>query len=94
MIEISTNYNIYEQPQKEEIDNQNSILRALNFHTKKVKWKEINNNIEIIDWKQNLKNKNILEGITDLEEKMTSMCIENMPKKSQKRKNRMSKERK
>ena len=82
MIEISTNYNIYEQPQIEEIDNQNSILRSLNFHTKKVKWKEINNNIEIIDWKQNLKNKNILEGITDLEEKMTSMCIENMPKKS------------
>ena len=94
MIEISTNYNIYEQPQIEEIDNQNSILRSLNFHTKKIKWKEINNNIEIIDWKQNLENKNILEGITDLEEKMTSMCIENMPKKSQKRKNRIPKERK
>ena len=92
MIEISTNYNIYEQPQIEEIDNQNSILRSLNFHTKKVKWKEINNNIEIIDWKQNLENKNILEGIIDLEEKMTSMCIENMPKKSQRRKNRIPKE--
>ena len=92
MIEISTNYNIYEQPQIEEIDNQNSILRSLNFHTKKVKWKEINDSIEITDWKQHFKNKDILEGIIDLEEKMTTMCIQNMPKKSQMRKTRIPKE--
>ena len=94
MIEICTNYNIYEQPRIEEIDNQNSILRSLNFHTKRVNWKEINDNIELIDWKQNLKNKDIQEGIIELDEKMTSMCNQNMPKKSKRRKNRIPKERK
>ena len=94
MIEICTNYNIYEQPRIEEIDNQNSILRSLNFHTKRVNWKEINDNIESIDWKQNLKNKDIQEGIIELDEKMTSMCNQNMPKKSKRRKNRIPKERK
>merc|ERR1711913_174714 len=47
MIEISTNYIIDEQPQIEEMENLHSILRSINFQTKSIKWKEINDCIEI-----------------------------------------------
>ena len=43
LIEMSTNYVIEEQGDINEIDGDtNSVLRQLNFHSKSIKWKEIN----------------------------------------------------
>ena len=94
MIEITTNYIIDEQPQIEEIENLNSILRSINFQTKTIKWKGINDCIEITEWEQIFENKDTIEGGRDFEEIITKMCIENMPKKMKERKNKIPKERK
>ena len=94
MIEITTNYTIDEQPQIEETENLNSILRSINFQTKSIKWKGINDCIEITEWEQIFENKDTIEGGRDFEEIITKMCIENMPKKMKERKNKIPKERK
>ena len=94
MIELTTNYIIDEQPQIEEIENLNSILRSINFQTKTIKWKGINDCIEITEWEQIFENKDTIEGGRDFEEIITKMCIENMPKKMKERKNKIPKERK
>ena len=95
IIEVSTNYVINEQSQMEEIiENSNTTLRSLNFHTKSIKWKEINECIGTTDWEDFFGNIDKIGGSRDFEEKIIQMCIENIPKKMQQRKNKIPKERK
>ena len=95
-IEISTNYILEEQTESDEIlEDQNNILRTLNFHAKSIKWKEINQNIEEISWEENFENKDTLESNKALEEKVVKICIKHIPKKTpQKNTRRIPKERK
>ena len=94
IIEVSTNYIIDEHPQLEEItENSNSILRSLNFQTKSINWKDVNQCIEITEWEQSFENKDTIGGSRVFEEKIIKMCVENMPKKMKERKNKIPKER-
>ena len=86
IIEVSTNYIIDEHPQIEEItENSNSILRSLNFQTKSINWKDVNQCIEITEWEQSFENKDTIGGSRVFEEKIIKMCVENMPKKMKER---------
>ena len=95
MIEVSTNYIIDEHSQADKIiEDSNSSLRYLNFHTKSIKWKDVNKCIEITEWEQSFENKVIIGSSRVFEEKILKMCVDNMPKKMKERKNKIPKERK
>ena len=89
VIEISTNYTTTEQKERNQmIEDPNHILRALNFHTKTVKWKNINEIIEDTNWEQNFEAKDMIQSGKEFETVITNSAIENAPKKSQQGNNR------
>ena len=95
-IEISTNYTLEEQTNANEVqENQNNILRSLNFHAKSIDWKEINKSIKEVSWEENFENKDTLDSNKEFEDKVTEICIKNIPKKlHQRNTRRIPKERK
>ena len=96
LIEISTNYTTKEQSEINQMtEDPNHILRALNFHTKSVKWKNINRIIEDTNWEQNFENKGMIQSGKEFEVLITNSAIENAPRKSKQGNNRkIPKERK
>ena len=96
LIEISTNYTTKEQSEINQMtEDPNHILRALNFHTKSVKWENINRIIEDTNWEQNFENKGMIQSGKEFEVLITNSAIENAPRKSKQGNNRkIPKERK
>ena len=95
LIEISTNYKINQQPQNDEmIKDANNVLRSLNFHSKSIKWKEVNECMRAINWEANFENTDTIKGTQELEEIITKICIEKIPKRMQQQKSRIPKQRK
>ena len=82
IIEISTNYTTTDKQEINQMREESNILKTLNFHTKSVKWKDINRIIEETNWEQNFETKDVIQSSKEFEEIITNTAIENAPKRS------------
>ena len=80
-IEISTPYNPEIEKKSENINESVSTLRELNFYSKDIDWKKVNNRLSEIPWDNVKENKSTLELNEFLITLVIKICTELIPKK-------------
>ena len=82
IIEISTNYSLKEREKCNREQAEDNEFKTLNFRAKSVKWKNITEMIEDIDWDQEIESRNSIAGAKNMLEKFTKCAKENAPKRN------------
>ena len=66
---------------REQSDGPGEPLRQLNFHSKKVNWEVIIEELKKVQWSENFENGSVVWNTRKLMDKITEICQANIPKK-------------
>ena len=81
-VEIDTGYSMSSwHIMREQSDGPGEPLRQLNFHSKKVNWEVIIEEMRAVQWNEKLKDGSVLANTRVLMDKITEICQANIPKK-------------